>query len=41
MNRYKELDEKSIGEGIINYLGTYGVVFRVLDLVTNEIVAKK
>ena len=41
MNRYKDIDEKSIGEGKLKNLGTYGVVFRVLDMVTDEIVAKK
>lgn len=35
MQRYKDLNEKSIGEG------TYGVVWKVLDTVTDEIVAKK
>jgi cyclin-dependent kinase 2 len=41
MNRYKDIDEKSIGEGKLKNIGTYGVVFRVLDMVTDEIVAKK
>jgi serine/threonine protein kinase len=41
MARYKDLDEKSIGEGTIGKTGTYGVVWRVLDMVTDEIVAKK
>ena len=36
---YKEIDEKSIGEGKIDFIGTYGVVYKVRDVKTDEILA--
>jgi len=39
MNRYKEIDDKSIGEGKIFFIGTYGVVYKVRDIKTDEILA--
>ena len=39
MNRYKEFEEKSIGEGKNHFIGTYGVVYKVIDTLTDEILA--
>ena len=39
MNRYKEIDDKSIGEGKIFFIGTYGVVYKVKEIKTDEILA--